>query len=366
MSLFSLKSDQVVGIDISSTAVKLLELSQAGKGYKVESYAIEPLQEKAVEDKNIVDMEIVGNAIDNAVKRAKPRAQHAAVAVAGPSVITKMTTMDGGMSDEDMKQAIETDPATYLGQEVEDVHLDWKVIGPNEKEPERFDVLVAACRDETVEACITVLDMGGLKAKVVDIEKYALENALTMIAQNDPEINDGETIALIEVGATTTSMSVLGKKKSEEDKPVGESEIVYTHEEMFGGKQLTDQIIARYELNYEEANLAKRDGGLPEDYETEILEPFKVEMALQISRMVQYYYAQSSYGKLSHILIAGGCAAIPGIIEQISNKVGGHITIANPFASMSIASRVSKKSLMNDAPALMIACGLALRTFDEH
>ncbi|HIE00227.1 MAG TPA: pilus assembly protein PilM [Thiotrichaceae bacterium] len=367
MSLFSLKSDPVLGIDISSTAVKLLELSQVGKGYKVESYAMEPLQEKAVEDKNIVEMEIVGKAISNAVERAKPRAQHAAIAVAGPSVITKITTMDGGMSDEDMKEAIESDPATYLGQEVEEVHLDWKVIGPNEKEPERVDVLVVACRDETIEARIATLEMSGLKAKVVDIEKYALENAFfSMVAQNDPEINDGETIALIEVGATTTSMSVLGKNKTEDDKTAGENRIVYTHEEMFGGKQLTDQIISRYELNYEEANLAKRDGGLSDDYETDILEPFKVEMAQQISRMVQYYYAQSSYGKLSHILIAGGCAAIPGIIEEINNKVGGHVTIANPFASMSIASRVSKKALMNDAPALMIACGLALRTFDEY
>jgi type IV pilus assembly protein PilM len=371
MSLFSLKPDPVVGIDISSTAVKLLELSQAGKGYKVESYAIEPLQEKAVEDKNIIEVEVVGNAIDNAVKRAKPRAQHAAIAVAGPSVITKIAPMDGGMSDEDMKQAIESDPATYLGQNIEDdeeLKLDWKVIGPNEKEPERVDVLVAACRGDTLEARITALEMNsGLKAKVVDIEKYALENALIMMAENDPEINDGETIALIEVGATTTSMSVLGKKQSDdENKTETESQIVYTHEEMFGGKQLTDQIIGRYDLNYEEANLAKRNGGLPDDYEADILEPFKIEMAQQISRMVQYYYAQSTYGKLSHILIAGGCAAIPGIIEQISNKVGGHITIANPFASMSIASRVSKKALMADAPALMIACGLALRTFDEH
>ncbi|MEK8017055.1 MAG: type IV pilus assembly protein PilM [Candidatus Parabeggiatoa sp.] len=366
MSLFSLKSDPVLGIDISSTAVKLLELSRVGKGYKVESYAMEPLQENAVEDKEIIETEIVGNAISNAVERAKPRAQHAAIAVAGRSVITKITTMDGGMSDEDMKEAIESDPATYLGQEVEEVHLDWKVIGPNEKEPERVDVLVVACRDETIEARITTLEMSGLKAKVVDIEKYALENAFSMVAQNDPEINDGETIALIEVGATTTSMSVLGKNKTEDDKTAGENRIVYTHEEMFGGKQLTDQIISRYELKYEEANLAKRHGGLPDDYETDVLEPFKVEMAQQISRMVQYYYAQSSYGKLSHILIAGGCAAIPGIIEEINNKVGGHVTIANPFASMSIASRVSKKALMNDAPALMIACGLALRTFDEY
>lgn len=358
MSLFSLKPEPLVGIDICTTAVKLLELSKAGKGYKVESYAIEPLPEKAVEDKNISQdaMEIVGEAITHVVKRAKPKAQYAAVAVAGPSVITKIVTMDKDLSDEEIKEQIEAEPAQYLGQEIEDISIDVQVIGPHEKEPEeRIDVLVVACRSETLDARVTALEIGGLKPLVVDVEKYALENALVMVAQNDPEINEDETIALIEVGATTTSMSVLGDQK-----------IVYTHEEMFGGKQLTEQIQARYDLNYEEANIAKRNGELPDDYETDILESFREEMAQQISRMVQYYYAQSSYGKLSHILIAGGCASIPGIIEQVNNKVGGHVTVVNPVASMSIAARVSKNALMNDAPALMIACGLALRTFDEY
>ncbi|RKZ83896.1 MAG: pilus assembly protein PilM [Candidatus Parabeggiatoa sp. nov. 1] len=354
MSLFSLKPEPIVGIDISSTAVKLLELSKAGKGYKVESYAMEPLPEKAIEDKNIVDGEIVGDAISRVVKRAKPKAQHAAIAVAGPAVITKTIQMEKDMSDDDMKEQIGSDPAQYLGKEGDEIHFDFYLMGPNEKEPEeRVDVLLAACSSEMLEARTAALEQAGLKTKIVDIEKYALENAFVMVAQNDPEILEGETIALIEVGATTTTINVLSDQK-----------IVYTHEEMFGGKQLTEQIQARYELTYDEANKMKREGGLPENYETEILEPFKDEMADQISRMVKYYYAQSTYGKQSHVLIAGGCASISGIVEQVSNKVGGHVTIVNPVASMSVASRVSKKALMNDAPALMIACGLALRNFD--
>jgi type IV pilus assembly protein PilM len=355
MSIFSLRPDPVVGIDISTTAVKLLELNRAGKGYRVESYGIEPLPEKAVEDKNILQVEVVGEAIGRVVKRAGIKVQHAAVAVAGPSVITKVITMDGGMSDEDMKQQIESDPVQYLGQEIEEINLDFQVIGPNEKEPDRVDVLLAAVRSETLEARLTVLEMAGLKARVVDIEKFALENALAMVAKNIPELQENDTLALIEVGATTTSMNVLGNQK-----------IVYTHEEVFGGKQLTEQIKTQYGLSYEEANLAKREGNLPEGYENDVLEPFRDEMAQQISRMVQYYYAASSYGELSHILIAGGCASIPGILEKVINKVGGAASVVNPFAQMSISPRVGKKALQADAPALMIACGLALRTFDEY
>ena len=357
MSIFSLKPDPVVGIDISSTAVKLLELSRAGKGYKVETYGIEPLPDKAIEDKNITEagIEIVGDAISRLIKRANPRSQSVAVAVAGPAVITKIISMDGGMSDNDMKELIESDPTTYFGQELDEIKFDFQVIGPNEKEPEKVDVLLAAVRTETLEQRESVLELANLKTKVVDIEKYALENALIKVAQSDPEINDNEIIALVEVGATTTTINVLAEKK-----------IVYTHEEMFGGRQLTEQIQGHYGLSYEEANLAKRNGGLPEDYESEVLQPFKEDMAQQISRMVQFYYAAASYGTLSHVLIAGGCASIPGIIDEVNKKVGGHVSIINPFVRMSIASRVSKKALMNDAPALMIAYGLALRTFDEY
>jgi len=360
MSILSLKPDPVVGLDISTTAVKLLELSRAGKkGYKVESYAIEPLPEKALEDKNIAELEVVGETIERVIKRASPRAQHAAIAVAGPTVITKDITMDAGMPDHEMKDAIEAEPAQYLGQDIE-VYFDFQVIGPNEKEPaERVDVLLAAVHNETLDPRVAAVEMGGLKTRIVDIEKFALENALIMVAQNDPEIGEGETVALIEVGATTTTMNVLGEEK-------GEPKIVYTREEMFGGRQLTEQIQGRYDLSYEEANLAKRNDTLPEDYKTDLLEPFKEEVAMQVNRMIQYYYSSSTYGKLSHILIAGGCASIPDILEPISTNVGGPVSIVNPFASMTIASRVSKKALMNDAPALMIACGLALRTFDEY
>ncbi len=366
MGIFSLKPDPVVGIDISTTAIKLLELSRTGKSYKVETYGVEPLPEDIIVDKNLNEakenaMEIVGEAIARLVARTKPKARHAAIAVAGPAVITKVITMDGGMTDSDMKEQIEGDAEQYLGSPADELNLDFQVLGPNEKEPERMDILLAASRTENIDNRLELLEIGGLKTKVVDIEKYALENALLMVAQNEQEIHEEDTIALIEIGASVTSLSVMSKQR-----------IVYSQEEMFGGKQLTDEIRSTYSISYEEANLAKRYEGdftLPEGYESEILEPFKVEITQQISRMVQYYYsmeASSKYGKLTHIILSGGTTCIPGILELVKNKVGGSISLVNPFSAMNVSTRVSKKALMNDAPALMIACGLALRNFDEH
>jgi len=356
MGLFRPSQVPLVGIDVSSTAVKLLELSRVGKGaksFRVESYAVEPLPANTVEDKIIKDVEVVGQVVKRAVLRARLKAEYAAVAVAGSAVITKVIQMPPG-SDDDMAAYIQTEAEQYIPYPMDEVSLDFEVIGPSEKNPdEEVDVLLAASKNDIIEDRVTVVELANLKTRVVDIELFALENAFTLLAQNDPEIDSNDVIALVDVGATTTTFSVLHHLK-----------IVYTREQSFGGNQLTEQIQHRYGLSYEEAMLAKRQGGLPEDYETELLEPFKEAMAQEVNRAVQYYYSSSTTGNIGHTVIAGGCASIPGIVEQIANKIGGHVTLANPFASMSVSSRVNKKNLVNDAPALMIACGLALRSFD--
>lgn len=355
--LFGNKQIPLVGIDISSTAIKLLELSRVGKGgksYRVETYAVEPLPANVVEDKNIKDVEVIGEAMQRAVKRCRIKSDRVAVAVAGAAVITKIIQMQADLSEADIEATIEMEAGQYIPYPMEEVSLDFEILGPSENNPEEeIDVLLAASKKDIIDDRVAVANMAGLKAKVVDIETFALENAFTLLAQNDPEIDSNDVIALVDVGATTTSFSVLNELK-----------IVYTREQPFGGNQLTEQIQHRYGLSYEEASMAKRLGQLPEDYETELLEPFKEAMAQEISRAVQYYYSSSASGNIAHTVIAGGCASIPGIIEQITNKIGGHVTLANPFASMSVSSKVNKKGLMNDAPALMIACGLALRSFD--
>jgi type IV pilus assembly protein PilM len=357
MGIFSTKRPPLVGVDISSTAVKLLELSRLGKNsrnYRVENYALEPLPEGAVEDKTIKDIETVGMALQRIIKKLKPKAQHAAVAVAGSAVITKVIQMPKNTADDEMEEMVKAEAEQYIPYPMEEVSLDFQVIGDNESNPDDVDVMLAASKTENVDDRLSVLELAGLKPGVVDIELFALENAFSLLAMSDPEIDTSDIIALVDVGATTTLFSVLHDLK-----------IVYTREQPFGGKQLTEQIQQRYGLNYDEAMMAKRQGGLPEDYENELLAPFKEAMAQEVSRAIQYYYSSSTSGTIAHTVIAGGCASIPGVIELIGNKVGGHVSLANPFASMSVSGKVNKKSLMNDAPALMIACGLSLRSFDR-
>ncbi len=347
------KKQSVVGLDISSTTVKLLELSQQADGYRVEAYAAEPLPPNSVVEKNITDVEAIGEAIQRATKRSGTRAKYAAVAVAGSSVITKVITMPSGLTADEMTSQIELEADQYIPYALEEVNLDFEVMGPSNSNPDTVDVLLAASRSENVDSRVASVELGGLNTKVVDIEAYTLENAFQLIIPQIPGGTANTTIAIIDIGATMTTLSVLHDGK-----------IIYTRDQVFGGKQLTEEIQRRYGLSYEEAGMAKRQGGLPDNYAPEVLEPFKDAMAQQVSRSLQFFFSSSHHNSVNHIVLAGGSASIPGVDELIEERVGSSTTIANPFTHMSLAPRVKAQALSNDAPALMIACGLALRSFD--
>ncbi len=351
--LFKQKQPVVLGLDISSTAIKLLELGQSGDRFRVESYAVEPLPANSVIEKNIADVEAVGDAIKRAVKRSASRTKLAAVAVAGSAVITKIIAMPASLTEDEMEQQIEMEADQYIPYPLEEVNLDFEVIGPSENDPERIDVLLAASRSENVDIRIAAIELAGLKAKIVDVEAYAMENAFSLLIPQLPEQGIDQTIAVIDIGATMTTLNVMHDRKT-----------IYTREQVFGGKQLTEEIQRRYGLSYEEAGMAKRQGGLPDNYVPEVLEPFKDAMTQQVSRSLQFFYGSSQYNNVDHIVLAGGSAMIPGIDEMIANKLGVHTSVANPFTNMTLASRVKAQSLSNDAPALMIAAGLAMRSFD--
>ena len=138
----------------------------------------------------------------------------------------------------------------------------------------------------------------------------------------------------------------------------------YTREQLFGGKQLTEEIQRRYSLTVQEAGLAKKKGGLPDGYEEEVLQPFKEAIVQQVTRSLQFFYSSSTYNDVDHIILAGGTSSIFGLTEMISDRLEIPCTVANPFAEMSLSSRVNNSILTADAPAMMIACGLALRSFE--
>jgi type IV pilus assembly protein PilM len=351
--LFKKKSTPLLGIDITATAIKLLELSKSGGKYRIESYSVEPLPANSVVEKNIADTDAVGEAIGKAVKKSGSRIKDGAAAVSGSAVITKIITMPAELSDEDMESQIQLEADQYIPFPLEEVSMDFEVLGPTEGSEDQVDVLLAASRSENVDLRIAALEVGGLQTRIVDVEAFALENAVTIMVQNLFGGGGGQIIAVADVGSAVTTFSVMDNLK-----------IIYSREQAFGGAQLTEDIQRRYGLSYEEAVLAKKQGGLPDNYGPEVLEPFKESMAQQISRAQQFFFSSSSISHIDHLILAGGCASIEGISEIVEAAVGIPTVIANPFANMSLSSKVSAQALSNDAPSLMISCGLALRSFD--
>jgi type IV pilus assembly protein PilM len=347
------KKPMLLGIDISTAAVKLLELGKAGARYRVESYAVVPLPQDAVVDKTIAKVEVIGNAVKTVVSQSGTKLKHAAVAVAGSSVISKIISMPASLSDDELESQIELEADQYIPYALDEISMDFEVQGLNEKNPEMIDVLLVASRKENVEDRGAALEFAGIKAEVIDVESYALENAFNLVLDQLPDTHQDKTIAIADIGATMTTLNVLHRGR-----------IIYTREQGFGGKQLTEEIQRRYGLSYEEAGLAKKHGGLPDNYLPEVLDPFKQAMAQQIGRSLQFFASSSAHRGVDGLVLAGGCASITGIDRFVEQALGLPAIVANPFTNMTLSSRVKPQALSNDAPSMMTACGLALRSFD--
>lgn len=354
MALFRKSSPPLLGIDISSTAIKLLELKRSTDGrYRVESYAVEPLPPNAVVEKVITDSDAVAIAIRAAVKRSGTKLKNVAAAVPASLAISKTITMSAALDEQEMEAHIALQADQHVPYPAEELNIDFQVLGPSEHSQGDVDVLLVASRSENVDARIDALQKAGLTPKVIDIESYAMENAFSLAAQQLPGGGQNQTVAVMDIGATMTTLFVMEN-----------GQIVYTREQIFGGRQLTEEIMRRYGLSYEEAGRAKRQGGLPDSYEDEVLEPFKEAMAQQVSRSLQFFFSASQHNHIDSLLLAGGCAAIPGVTETIQQATGTETIIANPFHAMTVASNIRPQRLAEDAPAMMIACGLAMRSFD--
>ena len=341
------KTSPVLGIDISSTTVKLLELSRQGGSYRVESYAVAHLPPEAVIEKNVNQVETVGALIRDLVARSKTRVKRIAAAVSGSAVIIKTVTMPDGLSDEELEAQLAVEADQYIPYPLEEVAIDFEVLAPAANNT--VTVLLVACHQQTIDARVDALEIAGLTVGIMDVEVLAMGRALALLEKQLPGENL-RSVAMVDIGASMTTLSVFS-----------DGESVYTREQFFGDKQLTDEIMNRYGLSFEEAGLAMNQQGLPEDYEQEVLQPFREALVQQVSRSLQFFLSSSEHALLDCIVLCGDVASISGLGELAEERLLTPVIIANPFADMTVGPRVDAQALVRDAPAMMLACGLAMR-----
>lgn len=350
------KTPPLVGVDISSSSVKMVELSELpkGRGYMLEQYVIEELPKDAVSDGNITNLDAVADTLRTAWKRMGTRIRNVAVALPAAAVITKKIILPGGAREEELEAQVEAEANQYIPFDIAEVNLDFAVIGPAPGSAEDVEVLLAASRKANVEDRVAAAQTAGLKVLVVDVEPYAAEAAFEQVAQQLPDGAVDQCIALVDIGATVMNVNILRNGQS-----------LYQRDQQVGGAQLTQQIQSAFGLSAEEAEEGKREGGLPDNYETDVLAPFRDNIAAEIARAIQFFFTSSQqYSEISYVALAGGCAPLAGLDDAVAARTQVSTLVANPFAQMKISSRIKNRDWQTDAPALMIACGLAMRRFD--
>lgn len=350
-NFFKENTPPLIGIDISSASIKMVELSDDGRGgFKLEGYSTAPLAKEAMVDGNVGDLEKVADAMKQAWKLLGSREKRAALALPASAVISKKVLMNAGLREEDMEAQVEAEANQYIPFSLDEVNIDFQVLGPAPNNPEEVEVLIAASRKEKIEDRVAAAEGAGLKVTVMDVENYATEAAYSLVASQLPNAGREQTVIIIDIGASMMHVNVLHDNKS-----------VYTREQSFGGGQLTQEIQRRFGLSLEEAEIAKRKGGLPESYDSEVLQPFMQSLAMEVARALQFFTSSTQYNRIDHIVLAGGCAAIPAIDVVVQDRTQVNTIVANPFHSMAINTRLKQQQVAIDAPALLIACGLAMR-----
>lgn len=341
----------LVGVDITSATVKVIELKRAGSHYQVESYAVRPLREGAVIERRIRDMSAVVDALKRAVDHARPGSRNASVAVPASAAITKTLTLPASLDDDEIEARIQLESDKHIPFPFSEVAFDFQRLGLNSRYGDQQDVLLVACRQQDVNQLTEAVLQAGLTPAAVDVETFAMERAFQELRHQLPaDEGEQECVALVDIGATMNAFHVLR-----------EGRVTYSRDTVFGGRQLTDEIRNRYGLSLEEAGLAKKRGGLPDDYQRSVLDPFLDTLVQQVGRSLQLYYTAGRKQEVRRMILAGGTSVLPGLAERLAEESGMEVVIANPFRRMKVNPRIDVPTLAGDAPAMLTACGLAMR-----
>jgi type IV pilus assembly protein PilM len=352
-SLFSRQPAPMLGLDISSSSVKLVELGRDRAGNLVlERCAIEPLERGWITDGNIEKFDEVAEAVRRLVKKSGAKTKNVAMALPPSAVITKKIVLPGGLTDQELEVQVEAEANQYIPFPLDEVSLDFCVVGPSASSSGDLDVLIAASRREKVQDIQGLAEAAGLKPVIVDVESYASRLATARLIENLPNKGQGLIVALFEVGALTTSMQVIR-----------DDEVLYDRDQAFGGAQLTQLIVRQYGFSVEEAESKKRSGELPDDYEGSVLRPFVESMVQEIGRALQFFFTSTPHNKVDYILLAGGSAALPGLTAAVTQHTTFSCQLVNPFEGMEMGDGVRLKKMTREAPSYLTSCGLALRRF---
>jgi len=339
----------MLGLDIGSSVVKLVELSHHNQGYRIEAWAVEPVAQGAIQDKSVHDVTAVAEAIRQAVKNSGTRRHQVVAAVGGVTAMTKVITMPMGLSDLELEEQIALEASQSISYPLDEVNLDFEVLGPTE-DGERMEVLLAASRSDHVNNHAMAVEMAGLELSVLDIEAYALENAFPVYAAQLPEQGKDKVIAVVDIGHSVTTINVLQGGQGS-----------YQQSQGFGCGELLESLRQEAGMEADQALRYLSQGRLEAGLRESVLLPFRDSVVRHVHRQMQLFQSSPQAADLDHILLSGGGALLPDLAEAIAVQTGISAAPMALLPPLEFAPHLNRAALQRLAPTLLVALGLAIR-----
>ena len=352
-SLLGRKHPPMIGLDICASSVKLVELGMSSNGdYVLERFVSEPLDKGWIVDGQIEKFDEVAAAVRSVINKSGSRTKLVAMAMPQSAVITKKIILPAGLSEEEMELQVESEANQYIPFSLDEVSLDFCVMGPSASSIGDVDVLIAASRKERVQDRQALAEAAGLTPMVLDVESHAARLAISRIVAVLPNQGHDALVALFEIGADVMGLKVLR-----------DDELLYDREQVFGGSVLTQQIARHYGLSFEEAELKKITSDMPDDFESAVLTPFIETLTQEIGRALQYFFTSTPHQKVHYVMLSGGTAMLPGLKDRVTALTGFAAVVVNPFERMQLDIGIRDGRVRREASSYLIACGLAMRRF---
>ena len=348
-SLLQKSAAPILGLDIGTRFVKAVVLEKSGNRFTVSGFACEPIIGNAFSEREIKDFDAVSNALKKARHALKSKKiKDVAIAVAGASVLTKVVQMEPDQTDYQLEGQIEIEADSLIPFPLEEVYLDFEELGDSATHHNKVNVLLSAAHKDIVDSRVTLIREIPFEPAVVDIEGYAMANA---IAEFYPATD--EPLFCVNIGATLLQISVVSDKQ-----------VTYSKEHVFGMDVLLQDICASMMLERDDAQQQLVNNELPETWKQEILPIFVSNLQQQINRALQMYISATHAQKPSKILLCGGGAVISEIAPMLEQDLNTQVELFNPFNDMQFGKKVDVETAMKLAPQMAIAAGLASRSFN--
>ena len=348
MGLFSRKK-AVFGLDVGSSAVKLVQLDRGSMGYTLSRFAMVDLPPDAIGEGMIKDPPVVVEAVKEVVAKAGADSKEAIISVSGRELIMKKIQLPK-VTPKELADAILLEAEHHINLPIEEVYLDHQVVGQSPGQSGTMDVMLVAVKKTKINEYVAVVEEAGLSPVVVDVDAFAVQNQYEM---NNPEAG-AEAVALIDIGASIMKTNVVRGGFS-----------IFARDIAFGGNNYTRAISQRLNIPFEKAESAKRgvEGtGVNWDDLVPSLEAVSRELSLEIQRTFDYFASTSESERISRIVLSGGCARLAGIDEFLSSSWGIPVEVVKPFQNIQFdPNRFPADDLYAAGPLLAVAVGLGIR-----